>query len=197
MPVCSIVIRAYNEEKHIGRLLSGITHQTVADVQIILVDSGSTDSTVAIARTYPVEVVSIRPQEFTFGRSLNLGVAARAILIARGAAELARLGVALGGQEKTFYGLAGVGEMVVATDGRGSADFELGRLLIEGVPIAAAQARIGRICDGPSMVREANRLAAQHRLRLPLCAGVEKLLNGEASPSVVLAKLLTSDNHAE
>lgn len=129
--------------------------------------------------------------------ALNLGVAARAILIARGAAELARLGVALGGQEKTFYGLAGVGEMVVATDGRGSADFELGRLLIEGVPIAAAQARIGRICDGPSMVREANRLAAQHRLRLPLCAGVEKLLNGEASPSVVLAKLLTSDNHAE
>jgi glycosyltransferase involved in cell wall biosynthesis len=76
MPVCSIVIRAYNEEKHIGRLLSGITHQTIADVQIILVDSGSTDSTVAIARTYPVEVVSIRPQEFTFGRSLNLGVAA-------------------------------------------------------------------------------------------------------------------------
>lgn len=75
-PVCSIVIRAYNEEKHIGRLLTGITQQTVKDVQIILVDSGSTDATVAIASRYPVEVVHIRPQDFTFGRSLNMGIAA-------------------------------------------------------------------------------------------------------------------------
>jgi len=73
-PTCSIVIRAYNEEKHIGRLLTGILQQTVRDVQIILVDSGSTDATVAIASRYPVEVVSIRPEEFSFGRSLNLGI---------------------------------------------------------------------------------------------------------------------------
>jgi glycosyltransferase involved in cell wall biosynthesis len=73
-PACSIVIRAYNEEKHIGRLLNGICQQTVADAQIILVDSGSTDHTVEIARRFPVEVVTIRPEEFTFGRSLNLGI---------------------------------------------------------------------------------------------------------------------------
>lgn len=71
---CSIVIRAYNEEKHIGRLLSGILQQTVKDVQIILVDSGSTDATVQIASRYPVEVVNLRPQDFTFGHSLNLGI---------------------------------------------------------------------------------------------------------------------------
>ena len=75
-PRCSIVIRAYNEEKHIGRLLDGIMQQTVKDVQIILVDSGSTDRTVEIALKYPVDLVHIKPQEFTFGRSLNLGVAA-------------------------------------------------------------------------------------------------------------------------
>jgi len=75
MPACSIVIRAYNEETHIGRLLTGICQQSVRDVQIILVDSGSTDATVAIALRYPVEVVQIRPDDFTFGRSLNLGVA--------------------------------------------------------------------------------------------------------------------------
>lgn len=73
-PTCSIIIRAYNEEKHIGRLLDGIMQQTVRDVQIVLVDSGSTDGTVTVASRYPVEVVSIRPQEFTFGRSLNLGI---------------------------------------------------------------------------------------------------------------------------
>ncbi len=73
-PRCSLVIRAYNEEKHIGRLLEGIMQQTMQDFEIILVDSGSTDATVAIARRYPVNVVHIRPEEFTFGRSLNLGI---------------------------------------------------------------------------------------------------------------------------
>jgi len=72
-PQCSIVIRAYNEEKHIGRLLTGILEQTIQNVQIILVDSGSTDATVSIASHFPVEIVSITPEEFTFGRSLNIG----------------------------------------------------------------------------------------------------------------------------
>jgi len=71
---CSIVIRAYNEEKHIGRLLEGIRHQTLKDVEVILVDSGSTDSTVEIAELFGARVVSIPPEEFSFGRSLNYGV---------------------------------------------------------------------------------------------------------------------------
>ncbi len=75
MPACSIVIRAYNEGQHIGRLLAGIQHQNMRDAQVILVDSGSTDATVSIAQEYGAEVVRIRPQEFTFGRSLNLGLA--------------------------------------------------------------------------------------------------------------------------
>lgn len=70
---CSLIIRAYNEEKHIGRLLTGILEQTVKDVQVILVDSGSSDATMAIASRFPVEIVSISPEEFTFGRSLNIG----------------------------------------------------------------------------------------------------------------------------
>ncbi len=74
-PLCSLVIRAYNEEKHIGRLLEGVMQQTLRDeCEIVLVDSGSTDATVAIASRYPVKIVHISPQEFTFGRSLNLGI---------------------------------------------------------------------------------------------------------------------------
>jgi len=73
---CSIVIRAYNEEKYLGRLLEGIAHQTVRDSEVILVDSGSTDSTVEIASRFGAEVIHINPDEFTFGRSLNLGIQA-------------------------------------------------------------------------------------------------------------------------
>jgi rhamnosyltransferase len=71
---CSIIIRAYNEEKHIGRLLEGILHQTIKDVEVILVDSGSTDSTVEIAQSHGAHIVRIPPEEFTFGRSLNYGI---------------------------------------------------------------------------------------------------------------------------
>jgi glycosyltransferase involved in cell wall biosynthesis len=71
---CSIVIRAYNEEKHIGRLLEGVRRQTLQDVEILLVDSGSTDATVAIAARYGARIVHIHPDEFTFGRSLNRGI---------------------------------------------------------------------------------------------------------------------------
>ena len=73
---CSIVIRAYNEEKHIGRLLQGIRQQTIQDVEVILVDSGSTDRTVSIAESFGAQTVRIASNEFTFGRSLNLGIRA-------------------------------------------------------------------------------------------------------------------------
>lgn len=73
---CSIVIRAYNEEAHIGRLLEGISQQTISDVETILVDSGSTDRTVEIAQGYGVRLVQITPDAFTFGKSLNLGIEA-------------------------------------------------------------------------------------------------------------------------
>ncbi|MFQ5923667.1 MAG: glycosyltransferase [Anaerolineales bacterium] len=84
-PSCTVVIRAYNEENHIGRLLNGIFQQTVRDVEVIVVDSGSMDGTVSIAREYPVRVLTISPDEFTFGRSLNVGcrqASADAIVIA-------------------------------------------------------------------------------------------------------------------
>jgi glycosyltransferase involved in cell wall biosynthesis len=73
-PECSIVIRAYNEEKHIRRLLCGIAEQTVKNVQIILVDSGSTDRTIEETNGFPVDVINIPPEEFTFGHSLNVGI---------------------------------------------------------------------------------------------------------------------------
>jgi glycosyltransferase involved in cell wall biosynthesis len=76
MALCSVVIRCHNEEKHIGKLLDSIMQQSISDVEIVVVDSGSTDRTVAIAQQYPVRLVHIKPEEFTFGRALNRGIAA-------------------------------------------------------------------------------------------------------------------------
>lgn len=82
-PRATIVIRAYNESQHIERLLTGIRQQSfggapVEDIEVILVDSGSQDGTVEIARQFqapfPIHIVHIQPEEFTFGRSLNRGI---------------------------------------------------------------------------------------------------------------------------
>jgi len=77
MATLSLIIRALNEESHIGRLLTGVMKQTVRPDEIVLVDSGSTDATVAIASAFPaVKVITIDPEEFSFGRALNKGCAA-------------------------------------------------------------------------------------------------------------------------
>jgi len=79
---CSLVIRAFNEGEHLPRLLEGIRQQSLPEVQIILVDSGSSDDTLNIARDFGVEIVTIMPQEFTFGRALNRGIeSARADMV--------------------------------------------------------------------------------------------------------------------
>lgn len=69
----SVVIRARNEDQHIEKLLLGLAAQTVKADEIVLVDSGSTDDTVKIARRYGCKIVEIDRHEFTFGRALNRG----------------------------------------------------------------------------------------------------------------------------
>lgn len=73
---CSVVIRCFNEAKHIGRLLDGVMQQTLKDVEIIVVDSGSTDGTTTIVQEFPVKLLEISPENFSFGRSLNIGFSA-------------------------------------------------------------------------------------------------------------------------
>lgn len=73
---CSIIIRSHNEERHIGRLLDGIERQeleTGLSIEVIVVDSGSTDSTVSIAKHMGAKIISIAKEDFSFGRALNMG----------------------------------------------------------------------------------------------------------------------------
>lgn len=69
----SVVIRALNEAEHLPALMSGLLLQEQRPDEIVLVDSGSTDDTVAIAEAHGATIVHIAPEDFTFGRSLNVG----------------------------------------------------------------------------------------------------------------------------
>lgn len=70
----SVVIRTFNEARYLGELLAAIDSQeTSHEVEVVLVDSGSTDETLEIASRHSAVVVEISQDEFTFGRSLNVG----------------------------------------------------------------------------------------------------------------------------
>lgn len=73
MPETSIVIRTFNEEKHLGNLLRVIKEQDYKDYEIIIVDSGSNDRTLAIAQDFTDAILQIENRDFTFGYALNVG----------------------------------------------------------------------------------------------------------------------------
>lgn len=70
----SVVIRTYNEEKHIREVLDILSKQTYKNYEIILIDSESTDNTVNIAKEYDVRIVPILKKDFDYSYSSNIGV---------------------------------------------------------------------------------------------------------------------------
>ena len=76
-PLASVIIRTFNEARHLPRALAQLTAQILSSpdpaLELIVVDSGSTDGTPEIAKRAGARVLSISRQEFTFGRSLNFG----------------------------------------------------------------------------------------------------------------------------
>jgi glycosyltransferase involved in cell wall biosynthesis len=70
----SVIIRCLNEARHLPKLLDSFARQTLKPFEIIVVDSGSTDDSVEISRSRGARIVHIQPEQFSFGRSLNLGV---------------------------------------------------------------------------------------------------------------------------
>lgn len=71
----SVVLRTLNEARYLEELLQGIANQQAdqLDCEVVLVDSGSTDQTLAIAQQYGCRILHINREEFSFGRSLNMG----------------------------------------------------------------------------------------------------------------------------
>ena len=72
-PQLSIVIRTLNEEKWLPSVLKSLREQTVKDIEIILVDSGSTDRTLEIAKKFDCKIIKIKKEEFTYPYALNIG----------------------------------------------------------------------------------------------------------------------------
>jgi glycerol-3-phosphate dehydrogenase (NAD(P)+) len=106
----------------------------------------------------------------------GLGENARAALITRGLAELARLTVALGGRAETVMGLSGLGDLLLTCTGPGSRNFSLGHALGRGQSLAEILASRQAVTEGVATAPAL--LARAQGVDMPICAAVAALLGG-------------------
>ena len=131
------------------------------------------------------------------GDGLGLGHNARAALITRGLAEIARLGAALGGLPETFFGLAGAGDLILTCTGELSRNRRVGLELARGVPLARILDDLGHVAEGVHSAQEVLRLAGEKRVEMPLCEAVAAVLEGRLAPAAAAEHLLSRDPKAE
>ncbi len=128
---------------------------------------------------------------------LGLGQNARAALITRGLAELARLGVALGGRAETVMGLTGAGDLILTATGDLSRNRRVGLELARGKPLAASVAQLGHGADGVRSARATLARAATCGVDMPITAAVDAVLSGKLTPPQAVELLLSRDPKAE
>ncbi len=128
---------------------------------------------------------------------LCLGLNARAALITRGLAEIARLGVALGGRHETFMGLSGLGDLVLTCTGALSRNYRVGLQLAEGRALEQIMQELGHVAEGVSSAGAALQLAQRHQVEMPITAAVHQVLCARWQPAQAVEMLLAREPRAE
>ena len=128
---------------------------------------------------------------------LGLGQNARAALVTRGLAELARLGVALGGHAETVMGLTGAGDLILTATGDLSRNRRVGLELARGKPLAAIIAELGHVAEGVHSARATLVRAKSCAVEMPIASAVDAVLQGRLTPPQAVELLLSRDPKAE
>lgn len=120
----------------------------------------------------------------------GLGDNARAALITRGLAEMARLAAAVGAKPATLTGLSGLGDLVLTCSALQSRNFSLGVALGEGARLAEALKRRQGVTEGVFTAAAVVALAGRHRISMPIASAVDAVLNRGADLDATIASLL-------
>lgn len=128
---------------------------------------------------------------------LDLGLNARAALITRGLAEIARLGVALGGRPETFMGLAGAGDLILTCTGDLSRNRRVGLLLAQGRRLEDILDQLGHVAEGVHSAQEVQRASAARGIDMPITEAVCAVLFRGLAPREAVQQLLARDPRSE
>lgn len=128
---------------------------------------------------------------------LGYGDNAKAALLTRGLAEIARLGVSLGANPISFLGLSGVGDLVVTCTSSHSRNWKAGYLLGQGETLDQVLKHMGMVVEGIETTKAAYHLAKQQKIEMPITTGLYNVLFQQKNPKDVVESLMTRDRRKE
>lgn len=168
---------------NVTRLLHGAAVRVYASADIVGVEVGGA-------------LKNIMAVACGIGDGLQLGTNARAALITRGLAEMARFGTALGGQPETFSGLTGLGDLVLTATGELSRNRRVGLDIGQGVTLTDILAR-GVTAEGVRCARAVLARGQQLGVEMPITQAVCAVLFDGVAPITAVSSLLARDARAE
>ena len=128
---------------------------------------------------------------------INLGDNSFAALITRGLVEITRLGMAMGGQHDTFYGLSGLGDLIVTCMSEHSRNRRAGRLIGKGYTVDQARQEIGMVIESIDNIEVAYALAKKYNIEMPIVNAVYDVLYNHLDPRDAVTMLMTREKKSE
>lgn len=128
---------------------------------------------------------------------LGYGDNTKAALITRGIAEIARLGIKMGARAETFYGLSGIGDLIVTCASVHSRNRKAGYLMGKGCTMEQAMAEVKMVVEGVYSAKAAKGLAEKYDVEMPIVEEVNRVLFEGKSPSEAVMDLMLRDRKVE
>ncbi len=128
---------------------------------------------------------------------LNLGDNSFAALITRGLVEIRKLGIAMGGNQETFYGLSGLGDLIVTCMSEHSRNRRAGRLIGKGYTVEQAQKEIGMAIESIDNIEAAYQLSKKYNIEMPIVEAVYDVLYNGLEPREAVNMLMTRKRKGE
>ena len=128
---------------------------------------------------------------------IGLGDNSFAALITRGLTEISRLGIALGGEKDTFYGLSGLGDLIVTCLSEHSRNRKAGKLIGQGKTLEETKKEVGMTIESIDNIEVAYELAKINNIEMPIVQMVYDVLYNKLDPKKAVQMLMTRDRKSE
>lgn len=128
---------------------------------------------------------------------LGYGDNTKAALMTRGMKEIAKIGVALGGKQETFYGLTGMGDLIVTCTSMHSRNRRAGILIGKGKSLEEAQKEVGMVVEGVKACKAFYELSKKMNIELPITTCLYKALFESKNPRKAVGELMVRDKKSE